>query len=363
MKILVCFGTRPEAIKMAPICKELQQRNIDFKVCVTGQHREMLDQVLDFFEINADIDLNLMEKNQSLNQLSSKILKDMDAIFEQENPDLVLVHGDTTTSSMCAIAAFHRNIKVAHIEAGLRTHKKYSPFPEEVNRQLTSRLADIHFAPTHAAKKNLINELIDEESIFITGNTVVDALLLAERKLSTHEDYSAEISSKIDFSTKTILVTGHRRENFGEAFEEICEAFLDLANLGFQIVFPVHLNPLVREVVYRKLNHNKIVLVDPVSYPVFIWLMKNCDLIISDSGGIQEEAPTFMKYVLVTREFSERIEGVAAGFSIVVGHNRQLIVEKAIEASNSKKLEQKKILNPYGEGNASKQIVDVILAT
>jgi len=257
MKILLCFGTRPEAIKMAPICLELKKRNIPFKLCVTAQHREMLDQVLAFFEIIPDYDLNLMTPNQSLNELSSRILKEVDAVLKRETFDLVLVHGDTTTSTMVALATFHRGIKVGHVEAGLRTYNKLSPFPEELNRQLTGKIADFHFAPTFKAQQNLLNEGVDASSIIVTGNTVIDALYITLNKIQ--EGYTNSfiegLKQKINFSKKIILLTGHRRESFGEGFENICEAILKIScNTNLEIVYPVHLNPNVQDTVYKMLS-------------------------------------------------------------------------------------------------------------
>lgn len=355
-KILLCFGTRPEAIKMAPLYHELKKTDFDVKLCVTAQHRKMLDQVLDFFEITPDFDLNLMQANQTLNGLSANILSEIDTILVNENPDVVLVHGDTTTSSMVALAAFHRNIKVAHVEAGLRTYNKKSPFPEEMNRQITGRIADYHFAPTDFAKTNLLNEGIDENNILVTGNTVIDALLWAKTKLD--KGYKNETLEALSFlkNQKFILVTGHRRENFGQGYIDFCEALLEIAkDESVHIVFPVHLNPNVQKPVYDMLgNKANIHLLEPVDYSVMVWLLENCHLIISDSGGIQEEAPTFGKHILVTREVSERPEGVECGFSTLLGTNKQAIIEKSrYYLENDFNPENE---NPYGDGKASEKI-------
>lgn len=364
IKILLCFGTRPEAIKMAPLYYELKKHAIfEVKVCVTAQHREMLDQVVHFFEMVPDYDLDIMQPNQTLNGLSAQILSKMDAVLNDAKPDLVLVHGDTTTSAMVALAAFHRGIKVGHVEAGLRTYNKQSPFPEELNRQLTGRLADFHFAPTLKASQNLLNEGVKNTAIVVTGNTVVDALYLAIAKLAqgfTNESIE-NLQDNIDFNKKVILVTGHRRESFGKGFENVCKAILELAkNKEVVVVYPVHLNPNVQETVYKMLSGiENIHLIEPLDYPSFVWLMSKSALIISDSGGIQEEAPSFNIPVLVTRETTERDEGIKAGFSYLVGTDTAKIVHKA-----NKLLESKLALetqpNPYGDGKACEKIVNFI---
>ncbi|CAM4152618.1 non-hydrolyzing UDP-N-acetylglucosamine 2-epimerase [Gillisia hiemivivida] len=364
MKILLCFGTRPEAIKMAPVIHELKQQKLDFKVCVTAQHREMLDQVLGFFEIVPDYDLDLMQPNQSLNQLSSKILKYIDEILVKEKPSLVLAQGDTTSAAMVSLAAFHREIKVGHVEAGLRTYNKMAPFPEEVNRQITSRIADFHFAPTVKSKLNLLKEQIPKEHIYVTGNTVVDALEWAIAKMEAEQlsEEIQKIKALINPHKKMVLITGHRRENFGEGLIQICGALLELSEReNVELIYPVHLNPNVNGPVQELLSHkNNIHLIDPVAYPSMLWLMQQCSLIISDSGGIQEEAPTFNKPVLVTREVSERMEGVEAGFSFLVGTDKDKIVEEAIRILNHPP-DFLGIENPYGDGTAAKQIVHILL--
>jgi UDP-N-acetylglucosamine 2-epimerase (non-hydrolysing) len=362
LKLLLCFGTRPEAIKMAPLFHELKKNNnFDIKLCVTAQHRKMLDQVLSFFEIVPDYDLNLMKENQTLNNLSATILSEFDIILIKSNPDLVLVHGDTTTSSMVALASFHRNIKVGHVEAGLRTYNKLAPFPEEINRQITGRIADYHFSPTLLSKQNLIKEGVSEETILVTGNTVVDALLWAKQKLKNGYSNKHLVDLKSFENKKFILVTGHRRESFGQGYLDFCEALLEIANQNeVDIIFPVHLNPNVQKPVYEILGRNKhIHLLEPVEYPIMVWLLDKCSLIISDSGGIQEEAPTFQKHILVTREVSERPEGVESGFSTLVGTKKELIVEKANHFLKNGFLST--VINPYGDGEASKKIVKYLL--
>ncbi|TVZ25572.1 UDP-N-acetylglucosamine 2-epimerase (non-hydrolysing) [Gillisia sp. Hel_I_86] len=363
MKILVCFGTRPEAIKMAPIIHELQKENLPFKVCVTAQHREMLDQVLDFFEIVPDHDLDLMQPNQSLNALSAKILSEIDRILEEENPDLVLVHGDTTSAALVGLAAFHKGVKVGHVEAGLRTYNKAAPFPEEINRQLTARIADFHFAPTGKAHANLLSEKIQKDQLYVTGNTVVDALHWAIDKMDSKplSEEIKKIKAMLNPNKKLILVTGHRRENFGEGFIKICEALRELSETkNMELIFPLHLNPNVKNPLQDMLRHkNNIHLMEPVAYPTMLWLMQRCSLIISDSGGIQEEAPTFKKPVLVTRDVSERMEGVEAGFSILVGTDKDKIVEEAARLLDNLP-DFKNIANPYGDGNAAFRIVEFL---
>lgn len=365
MKILLCFGTRPEAIKMAPLYHELKKNKVKVEVCVTAQHREMLDQVLDFFEIIPDYDLDLMQHNQTLNVLSAKILSKIDKVLAAVKPDLVLVHGDTTTSAMVALAAFHLGIKVGHVEAGLRTYNKQAPFPEEINRQFTSRIADIHFTPTAAATQNLLKEGILPAAIVETGNTVIDALLWTidkiEDKYFSHLEIE-KLKKILPANKKIVLVTGHRRENFGEGFVKLCEALLSVSERDdVAIVYPVHLNPNVKDVVYEKLaNRDNIYLVPPVSYPAFVWLMQQSYLIVTDSGGIQEEAPTLGKPVLVTRTVSERPEGVEAGFSILVGTEQQLIKDN-IAAILDFFPGFENPINPYGGGDASKKIAAFLL--
>lgn len=364
MKILLCFGTRPEAIKMAPIYHELKNNGFNVKVCVTAQHRQMLDQVLDFFEIVPEYDLDLMQPNQSLNELSSKILSNINSVLILEKPDLILVHGDTTTSSMAALAGFHLGIKLGHIEAGLRTYNKHAPFPEEINRQITSRLVDVHFTPTMQATQNLLMERITRDSIVETGNTVIDSLLWAINKIDSANYENEEIErlkSIIPVDKKLILVTGHRRENFGEGMKNLCNALLKISERNdVTILYTVHLNPNVQNIVNELLsNKENIKLFEPVSYPSFVWLMRQSFLIVTDSGGIQEEAPSLGKPVVVTRTVSERPEGIAAGFSTLTGTNEVKIVN-TIEGILNKFNGFGNVKNPYGNGDASKKIVDYL---
>jgi len=367
MKILLCFGTRPEAIKMCSLIHELKNDNtFKVEVCVTAQHREMLDQVLSFFEIKPDYDLDIMKKNQSLNKLSGRIFKKMDDVLNSSNPDLVLVHGDTTTSSICAWSAFNKGIKVGHIEAGLRTYNKSSPFPEEVNRQITGRITDYHFAPTIISKKNLLSEGVKDKDIVITGNTVIDSLFWTVNKLNnnfTNKTINA-LKTKIDLSKKIILVTSHRRENFGEGFLNICNSLLSISkNENVEIVFPLHLNPKVRKPFNELLSNSKnIHLIEPLDYPSFVWIMKNSYIIISDSGGVQEEAPSLGKPVLVMRNTTERPEAVTAGTVKLVGADFDRITKSANELLNNNDLYQKmsKAHNPYGNGNANKNIIQYL---
>lgn len=365
MKILLCFGTRPEAIKMAPIYHQLKkQPNFQVEVCVTAQHREMLDQVLHFFQLITDYDLDLMKAGQTLNQLSASILTAMDTVLQTAQPDLVLVHGDTTTSSMVALAAFHLGIKVGHVEAGLRSFNKLAPFPEEINRQFTGKLADIHFTPTAVTTQNLLDEGVQPQSIIQTGNTVIDALLWTCDKIKEEKYVHPEIEllkNSFPKDKKIILVTGHRRENYGLGFENLCEALISISKRDdVSIVYPVHLNPNVQDVVREKLTNQKnIYLIPPSSYPAFVWLMQESFLILTDSGGIQEEAPTLGKPVLVTRNVSERNEGVKAGFSLVIGTEQKNIEENVIkllddfEGFTGTK-------NPYGDGDAAIKIVEYL---
>lgn len=370
-KILLVFGTRPEAIKMAPLAKEFVKHNdkIDSRVCVTAQHRQMLDQVLDFFEIKPDYDLNLMRPNQSLNSLTADILMNLKPILEDFNPDYVLVHGDTATSMAAALAAYFVQCKVGHVEAGLRTWNKWAPFPEEMNRQITGRLADIHFAPTTQAKKNLLNEGVKAETIIVTGNTVIDALQDGIHKINV-EGYTNEeiekVKEVVDPSKKLILITGHRRENFGQGFVNICMALKEIAQQrsDVQIVYPVHLNPNVQNVAHEVLDGiANISLISPLSYPSFIWIMDKAKLIITDSGGIQEEAPALGKPVLVMRETTERPEAVEAGTVILVGTNVDKIVTETLDLLDNDQRYQtmSDIKNPYGDGKACERIINALI--
>ncbi len=369
-KVLIIFGTRPEAIKMAPIIKELKKNNcFETKVCVTAQHREMLDHVLNLFKIKPQYDLNLMTNNQTLPDLTSKVLLGITDIIEKEKPDLIFVQGDTTTTFISALAAYYKKIPIGHIEAGLRTQKKYSPFPEEINRRLTSHLADIHFAPTEKAKNNLIKEGISEASIFVTGNTVIDALkwvIKNQKETSINEKWKKFFLSKYNIlfsnSIKTILVTGHRRESFGEGFKNICSALKQLVenNQDIQIIYPVHFNPNVQKPVYSILGNTKnIYLVKPLEYEPFVFLMNKSYLILTDSGGIQEEAPSLGKPVLVMRDTTERSEGIKERTAKLVGTNSEKIVketEKLLYYENEYK-KMARAINPYGDGKTAERIV------
>ena len=350
---------------MASVIHELKRRKLDIKVCVTAQHREMLDQVLEFFEIIPDYDLDLMQPNQSLNELGSKILKEIDRVLERELPDVVLIQGDTTTAAMISIAAFHRGIKVGHVEAGLRTYDKKAPFPEEVSRQLITRIADWHFVPTSIASSNLLNEQISKENIFVTGNTVVDALerAISKMEVAPLSEEIKRINGLLNPEKKLILVTGHRRENFGEGITQICEALLEISKQdNVELIYPVHLNPNVSGPVQELLgDQNNIHLIAPVSYPTMLWLMKSCSLIISDSGGMQEEAPTFKKQILVTRDVSERMEGVEAGFSLLVGTDKNKIVTETIRILNHPP-DFSGVKNPYGDGKAAYRIAELLIS-
>jgi UDP-N-acetylglucosamine 2-epimerase (non-hydrolysing) len=369
IKNLVIFGTRPEAIKMAPLVKELQKQPMfDTRVCVTAQHREMLDQVLDFFEITPNYDLDLMKPNQNLYSLTADIILGLKPILEEYKPNYVYVHGDTTTTMAASIASFYAGAKLCHIEAGLRTNNKQSPFPEEINRQVTGRIADYHFAPTIQSKNNLLLENVLVDSIIITGNTVIDALLESSSKVDTIENFEIEkLKTFVDRSKKLILVTGHRRENHGQGFINICEALKEiaLANTDVQIIYPVHLNPNVKEPVYRILGANdSIHLIEPLSYPAFVWLMNQSCLIITDSGGVQEEAPSLGKPVLVVRDTTERPEAVDAGTVILVGTDKEKIINKCNDLLKNADRFQKigALDNPYGDGKASQRIVEHIIS-
>jgi UDP-N-acetylglucosamine 2-epimerase (non-hydrolysing) len=366
-KILIVFGTRPEAIKMAPLVKEFKKypQIFDTKVCVTAQHREMLDQVLNFFDISADFDLDLMKPNQNLYNLTADILTHMKPVLEDFQPEYVFVHGDTTTTMAASIASFYSGAKVCHVEAGLRTHNKLSPFPEEINRQVAGRVCDYHFAPTITSKENLLAENIKEESILVTGNTVIDALLdSVERVNKEPSDLILSLKEKLG-ERELILVTGHRRENHGDGFIRICEALKEIANKNQDkiVVYPVHLNPKVQEPVNRILSGiENIMLIDPLAYEDFIWMMNRSKLIITDSGGVQEEAPSLGKPVLVMRDTTERPEAVDAGTVILVGTDKELIVNETLDLINNTARfeEMSRLHNPYGDGKASYRIVHFI---
>lgn len=368
MKILLVFGTRPEAIKMAPVVKNLGScPGLEVRLCVTAQHRQMLDQVLQLFEITPDFDLDLMQPGQSLTDLTCNVLKGVGDVFRQYRPDWVLVHGDTTTTFATSLAAYYHQIAVAHVEAGLRTHTVYSPWPEEANRQIVGRLTQLHFAPTAQARQNLLHEGVADDAIIVTGNTVIDALQMANHRIEHDAKLKSELASQFPFlepARKTVLVTGHRRENFGAGFESICQALLDIAaEPGVQVVYPVHLNPRVQEPVMRLLDGREhIHLIAPQDYLPFVYLMKRSYLILTDSGGIQEEAPSMGKPVLVMRETTERPEAVEAGTVKLVGTSRQTIVDTTLELIRNVSAYEKmsKAHNPYGDGLASQRIAEAM---
>lgn len=368
-KNLIVFGTRPEAIKMAPLVQKfLKNKNFDTKVCVTAQHREMLDQVLDFFEIVPDYDLNLMRPNQNLYSLTATIIENMKPVLDEVKPDYVYVHGDTTTSMAVGIAAFYSGAKICHVEAGLRTFDRQYPFPEEFNRQLTGKIADYHFSPTALSKKNLLAENTKEENILVTGNTVIDALLYGIEKVNAENFKDEEIEdlkTLLNFQKRIILVTGHRRENHGDGLINICAALKTIAekNPDVQIIYPVHLNPNVVGPVNELLSGvENIHLVSPLAYPAFIWLMEKSYLIITDSGGIQEEAPSLGKPVLVTRTTTERPEAVDEGTVLLVGTDKARIVAETEKLLNNTEYYNTMSLlhNPYGDGKTSERIVNFI---
>lgn len=368
-KTLCVFGTRPEAIKMAPVVKALSAvDNLQNKVCVTGQHREMLDGVLQLFGITPDFNLEVMAKDQDLSSLTAKILKRLPAIYREYQPNLVLVHGDTTTTFAASLAAYYYHIPVAHVEAGLRTWDINSPWPEEANRKLTSALAKLHFAPTSLAKNNLLKEGIREETIYVTGNTVVDALFEMSLKLESDTKLVDEIKSTFPFlnsNRRMILVTGHRRESFGKGFEQICQALLMVAKLypDVDIVYPVHLNPSVQGPVNTLLaGIQNIHLIPPVDYLQFIYLMKSSYLILTDSGGVQEEAPSLGKPVLLMRNITERPEALNAGTLKLVGTKAESIVDSVVQLLRDKQGYQRmqEAVNPYGDGKASLRIAHII---
>lgn len=368
-KNLIVFGTRPEAIKMAPLVKKfIENDKFDTKVCVTAQHREMLDQVLEFFEIKPDYDLNLMRPNQNLYTLTASIIENMKPVLDEVKPDYVYVHGDTTTSMAVGIAAFYSGAKICHVEAGLRTFNRQYPFPEEFNRQLTGKIADFHFSPTELSKNNLLAENTKEENILVTGNTVIDALLYGIEKVNAadfKDDEIENLKTVLDFQKKIILVTGHRRENHGDGLIKICSALKTIAenNPDVEIIYPVHLNPNVKGPVNELLSGiTNIYLVAPLAYPSFIWLMEKSYLIITDSGGIQEEAPSLGKPVLVTRTTTERPEAVEEGTVILLGTDTDRIVEESNKLLNNTEYynEMSMLHNPYGDGKASERIVNFI---
>jgi UDP-N-acetylglucosamine 2-epimerase (non-hydrolysing) len=363
-KLLFVFGTRPEAIKMAPLIKECKKypHNFDVKVCVTAQHRQMLDQILQLFEIIPEYDLDIMKPNQDLYDVTSNVMLGLRGIFKETQPDIVLVHGDTTTTMAASLAAYYQQIDVAHIEAGLRTHDIYSPFPEEINRQITSKIAKYHFAPTRTAKHNLIMEGIKEQAIFVTGNTVIDALLHISAKV---DQIDIKIDGYIITDRRFIVITGHRRENFGSGLINICKAIKELAFINPEIdfVYPVHLNPNVQQPVFDLLeNIANIYLIKPLDYLPFVYLMKHCHLILTDSGGVQEEAPSLGKPVLVMRDTTERPEALEAGTVVLVGTNYEKIINQVQILLNDKELYQSmsQAHNPYGDGQACTKIANIL---
>ena len=378
-KILLVFGTRPEAIKMAPLVKKLQAMLEEFQtiVCVTGQHREMLDQVLHLFDITPDYDLNIMKPNQDLYDITSRILLGMRDVLKEVQPDIVLVHGDTTTSMAAALAAFYQQIPVGHVEAGLRTGNIYSPWPEEMNRLMTGRISTVHFSPTPLAKQNLLQEHVDEAKIVVTGNTVIDALQMVVERLKNDEQLAGEVKDKVlnmgydvnrlNEDRRLVLITGHRRENFGEGFLNICHAIKNLSekypNVDF--VYPMHLNPNVRKPVLEILGEgaDNVFLIEPLDYLPFVYMMQHSTLILTDSGGVQEEAPGLGKPVLVMRDTTERPEAVEAGTVLLVGTNREKIeqgVSMLLDDADCYR-RMSEAVNPYGDGKACERIIECLI--
>ena len=383
-KVMLVFGTRPEAIKMAPLVKYLQSRPDEFNtiVTVTGQHRQMLDQVLKIFEITPQYDLNIMKPGQDLYDVTARVLTGMRDVLTQASPDVVLVHGDTTTSTAAALAAFYKQIPVGHVEAGLRTHNIYSPWPEEINRQITSRIASYHFAPTPLSRQNLIAEHVDESKITVTGNTVIDALHLVVDKIKGNKTLVSELHDTLvnagyntdrltNDSRRLVLITGHRRENFGDGFIDMCNAIKDLAEAypDVDFVYPMHLNPNVRRPIHSVFGDNltatsNLFFIEPLEYLAFVYLMEKSTIILTDSGGIQEEAPGLGKPVLVMRDTTERPEAIDAGTVLLVGTNRKNIVDNVCRLLDDQSFydSMSRAVNPYGDGNASPRIADALLA-
>ena len=364
--VLFVFGTRPEAIKLAPVIERLRCNSaFRVKVCVTAQHREMLDQVLGIFGIVPDIDLDIMKENQDLFDITIRALNGIREAIRSCRPDWLFVQGDTTTTFAGALAAFYEKVKVAHIEAGLRSYDRYSPFPEETNRVLTTHLADLHFAPTETARNNLLSEGIPDDKVFVVGNTSIDALFSC-LKLTEGKSLNDILPlTAIDFDKKLVLVTGHRRESFGIPFENICHALKVIAlEKDVEIVYPVHLNPHVRKPVFEILEGlPNIHLMEPLDYPSFVWLMNRSYLILTDSGGVQEEAPSLGKPVLVMRDVTERVEGVKAGTAVLVGTDKDRIVSETLKLLNNRTEYDRisRAVNPYGDGTASERIASILL--
>lgn len=382
-KILLTFGTRPEAIKMAPLILELNKHRDKVKtiVCVTGQHREMLDQVLSIFKIKPDYDLNIMKKGQDLYDITSKVLLGLRDIFKQTQPDIVLVHGDTTTSMAAALAAYYQQIPVGHVEAGLRTYNIYSPWPEEINRQLIGRISNYNFSPTSTSSTNLINEGVNEETIHITGNTVIDSLYWVVNKIKSDEQLNIELKDEIKTfgydidrlqgNRRMVLITGHRRENLGDGFIHIAQAIQELSTQfpDVDFVYPMHLNPNVRKSIHEVLGNDllhfsNMFFIEPLEYLSFIYMMEKADLVLTDSGGIQEEAPSLKKPVLVMRDTTERPEAVEAGTVILVGTDKEKIVSNVSKllTNHNHYQQMAKAINPYGDGKACERIVNILLS-
>ena len=379
--IMLVFGTRPEAIKMAPLVKEFQKDTDNFKtiVCVTGQHREMLDQVLEIFDIVPDYDLNIMKQGQDLYDVTARVMLGLRDVFKTVHPDIVLVHGDTTTSTAAALAAFYQQIPVGHVEAGLRTHNIYSPWPEEMNRQITGRIATYHFAPTPLSRKNLLTENVDESKIFVTGNSVIDALYMVVNKINTDSSLSSSLSqilknagydtNRLAGGKKLVLITGHRRENFGDGFINMCSAIKDLTHKfpDVDFVYPMHLNPNVRKPIHDVFGENlsnlgNMFFIEPLEYLSFVYLMEKSTIVLTDSGGIQEEAPGLGKPVLVMRDTTERPEALDAGTVKLVGTDYDKIYEEVSKLLENQQAydQMSKAVNPYGDGLACERIVNVL---